>query len=55
MPVNVVKTKRDERLWEKAKSQAARQGHADDWEYIMGVFKKMKGWRREALAKKSGK
>lgn len=43
MPTNVVKTERDERLWEKAKSSAAEQGHTEDWRYIMGIYKKMKG------------
>jgi len=45
MPANLVKTERDERLWEKAKRLAARQGHAGDWAYIVGIFKRMRGHR----------
>jgi hypothetical protein len=43
MPSNVVKTKRDEHLWNKAKSIAARKGRAKDWKYIMGIYLRMKG------------
>lgn len=43
MPVNVVKTPRDERLWDKAKQQAAKQGRDKDWAYIMGIYQKMTG------------
>jgi len=56
MPANVVKSKRDERLWEEAKTQADRQGHAKDWAYIMGIYKRMKdrsgGWRLAALKRR---
>lgn len=41
MPANVVKTSRDERHWKRAKEQAAKQGHAKDYAYIMGIFKRM--------------
>ena len=43
MPTNVVKTKRDEHLWKKARARAAAEGHAKDWPYIMGIYQKMKG------------
>jgi hypothetical protein len=43
MPVNVVKTPRDERLWDKAKKQAEKQGHTKDWAYVMGIYQHMKG------------
>ena len=43
MPANVVKTPEDERHWRKAKLQAAKEGHAKDWPYIMGIFKRMMG------------
>lgn len=43
MPSNVVRTPRDEHLWEKAKQVAASQGHAKEYDYIMGIYKKMQG------------
>lgn len=43
MPTNVVKTEHDERLWKKAKEQAKKQGREDDYDYIMGIFQRMKG------------
>jgi len=43
MPVGVVKDSEDERHWSKAKTLAAKQGHAKDWPYIMGIFQKMSG------------
>lgn len=41
MPANVVKTAEQERLWNKAKKLAEKQGHAKDYPYIMGIFKQM--------------
>jgi hypothetical protein len=41
MPAGVVKNARDERHWTMAKEQAAKQGHAKDYAYIMGIFKRM--------------
>ena len=38
-----VKTPHDEELWSKAKASAKQQGKAEDWAYITGIFKKMKG------------
>ena len=38
-----VKTKEDERLWAKAKGLAEEQDHKEDWPYVTGIFKKMKG------------
>jgi len=38
-----VKTPKDERLWQKAKGLAKEQDHEEDWAYITGIFKKMKG------------
>jgi len=43
MPANVVHSPEQERLWNKAKVQAEKQGHAKDWRYVMGIFKKMGG------------
>jgi len=38
-----IKTKRDEELWTKAKEVAEKAGHKEDWPYITGIWKKMKG------------
>ncbi len=43
MPSNLVKTQRDEHLWDKAKQRAEEEGHAEDWAYVTGIFQKMKG------------
>lgn len=43
MPKGVVKTPEQERLWDKAKALAAKEGRAGDYAYIMGIFKKMGG------------
>ena len=32
-----------EAKWDEAKASAKKQGKAEDWRYIMGVFKKMAG------------
>lgn len=41
MPPGVVKTEKEERLWEKAKAQAKEQGKGENYAYITGIFKKM--------------
>jgi hypothetical protein len=41
MPTNVVKTPEDERLWQKAKARAKEQGKAENYAYIMGIYKQM--------------
>jgi DNA-binding ferritin-like protein len=38
-----VKTPEDERLWAKAKSLAEEQGQKENWAYVTGIFRKMKG------------
>lgn len=43
MPVNVVRTVAQERLWKKAKARAAAQGHALDYAYVMGIYQRMLG------------
>lgn len=43
MPTNLVKTERDERLWNKAELLAAKAGHAKDWKYVNGIYQKLKG------------
>lgn len=41
MPTNVVKTPADEEKWQKAKARAKEQGKADNYAYIMGIYKSM--------------
>lgn len=41
MPANVVDSPRDEEKWQKAKSQAQKQGKSDNYAYIMGIYKNM--------------
>lgn len=41
MPSNVVKTPKDEKLWNRAKEQAAEQGHKENWAYVMAIYKNM--------------
>tara|TARA_R110002020_G_scaffold220452_1_gene428390 strand:+ start:284 stop:481 length:198 start_codon:yes stop_codon:yes gene_type:complete len=48
MPVNVVKTKRDERLWAKAKARASSEGKSGNYAYIMGIYKRMKARQKAA-------
>jgi hypothetical protein len=38
----VVKSERDERLWHQAKVIAAKEGHAGEYDYIMGIYQRMK-------------
>jgi hypothetical protein len=33
----------DEDIWEKAKAKAVEEGHAEDWDYITALYKKMGG------------
>lgn len=46
MPVNVVKSKADEKKWGKAKQLASEEGHTKDWAYIMSIYKGLKGNRK---------
>jgi hypothetical protein len=43
MPTNVVRTAEQERFWNKAKKLATKQGRANDYAYIMGIYKQMSG------------
>jgi len=52
MPASVVKTKKDEEHWKRAKEIAADQGQKDNYAYIMGIFKKMSGKKSEAIIRK---
>lgn len=47
MPVNLVKNPEEERLWERAKEQAAKAGHAKNWKYINSIFQTMKGSKKK--------
>lgn len=47
MPTNVVKTQRDEKFWNAAKWAAKKAGKEDNWAYVMGVFQKMRGKKKE--------
>lgn len=38
-----VKTPEDEKIWTRAKERAKKQGHEEDWAYVTGIYKKMKG------------
>lgn len=33
---------RDEKLWAKAKSQAKKEGHEDDWAYVQAIYQSMR-------------
>ena len=48
MPLNSVKTKKDEELWSRAKAQAAKQGHEEDWAYVMSIYQSMKGKKKSS-------
>ena len=67
MPTNLVKTKRDERLWAKAKTQARKEYpkvKADSdrwWSIVNGIYQRMKhrtgsrSAKRASYAKARGK
>lgn len=50
MPSSIVKTKEDERLWDKAKDIAADSGKKEEYDYIMGIYKKMNPDRFASLS-----
>ncbi len=52
MPTNVVKTKRDERLWSRAKARASSEGKSGNYAYIMGIYKRMKARQKAAKGDK---
>ena len=37
-----VKTKKDEKLWQRAKDKAEDAGHKENWSYVMSIYQKMK-------------
>jgi len=43
MPTNLVKTESDERLWRQAKALAAKNGHKENWGYIVSIYQTIKG------------
>ena len=50
MPRGVVKTKEDEKKWQKAREIAEKAGKKDSWAYVMGIFKKMNPDRFSKIA-----
>jgi len=53
MPTNVVKTKKQEKLWNKAKAIAAKKfkNIEDHYDYVMGIYKKMGGLKEDFVDK----
>jgi len=47
MPKGVIKTKSQEKKWDKAKEAAADQGKSQRWPLIMHIFKQMNGLSKE--------
>lgn len=43
MPPNMVDTAAEEKAWKKAKARAAKEGHAEDWPYVVAIFQSMTG------------
>lgn len=43
MPPNMVDTAAEEKAWKKAKARAAKEGHAEDWPYVVAIFQAMTG------------
>lgn len=44
-----VKTKEQEELWARAKEQAAKAGHAEEWDYVTAIYKQMNGGKVAVL------
>jgi hypothetical protein len=43
MPPNMVDSAKDEKAWKRAKAQAAKAGHAEDWPYVVSIYQAMAG------------
>jgi len=43
MPTNLVHTEHDEKLWRQAKALAAKNGHKENWGYVVSIYQSMKG------------
>lgn len=43
MAPNMVDTAAEEKAWKKAKARAAKEGHAEDWPYVVAIFQAMTG------------
>ena len=41
MPTNLVKTEQDEKIWHQAKALAAKNGHKENWGYIVSIYQSM--------------
>lgn len=39
----------DEDKWERAKEIAGKQGHSEDWAYVTGIYKRMRGRMRKGI------
>lgn len=52
MPTNLVKTAKDEELWNRAKAIAAKEGQAGNYAYINSIYQNMKGKSDNAKAKR---
>lgn len=50
MPANIVKPGL-EQYWERAKKRAEEEGHAGDWPYVVGIYKRMTLNKSEGLTK----
>lgn len=42
-------SKKDEHLWTKAKAVAAKEGHAEEYDYITGIYNKMQGGKKNVF------
>ena len=38
-----IKTKKDEEVWSRAKEQAEKAGHKENWAYVNSIYQKMRG------------
>lgn len=46
MPPNMVDSAAEEKAWKRAKKQAAKAGHAEDWPYVVSIFQSMTGKKK---------
>tara|TARA_R100000353_G_scaffold28972_1_gene24112 strand:- start:2569 stop:2718 length:150 start_codon:yes stop_codon:yes gene_type:complete len=47
MPVNIVKTKRDEKLWSKAKYAAGKRGSNKNYALVNHIYQRMKAAKKK--------
>ena len=53
MPSSMVKGKKKEAAWSKAKEAAAKEGKGDNYAYITSIFKSMSGKPKEPASEAS--